>query len=138
MENEQASKKSSTGYIGILLVIAIVVGGLGWVLFINTTLDDDATEETITTVIEPAVYDKATREFSIAEMAAFDGKDGSLIYTAYKGVIYDVSASPLFEEGKHYGHMTGLDLTEFMVDAPHADEVFVGFESVGLLEEVIE
>lgn len=74
------------------------------------------------------------RTWTVEELSAFDGKDGSPSYTSYEGIIYDVSESPLFEEGEHFGHFAGMDLTEAMAEAPHGDEVFVGFNIVGQLE----
>jgi predicted heme/steroid binding protein len=73
------------------------------------------------------------RSFTLEELAQFDGKDGAPTYVAYDGLIYDVSESALFQEGEHFGHLSGQDLTAAMAEAPHADEVFVGFEVVGQL-----
>lgn len=73
------------------------------------------------------------RTFTEEELSQFNGKDGAPIYTAYDGIIYDVSDSPLFKEGEHFGHLAGKDLTTAMEGAPHAEEVFAGFDIVGKL-----
>lgn len=73
------------------------------------------------------------RTFTVEELAQFDGKDDAATYTAYNNIIYDVSTSPLFKEGEHFGHLAGKDLTEAMKEAPHTDEVFAGFDIVGKL-----
>lgn len=73
------------------------------------------------------------RVFSIAELAAFDGKDGRPAYTAYNGIIYDVTTSSLFPEGEHFGHMAGRDSTAELAGAPHGAEVFARFPAVGRL-----
>ncbi|MFH1426083.1 MAG: hypothetical protein ABIG66_01480 [Candidatus Kerfeldbacteria bacterium] len=78
---------------------------------------------------------KEFRVFSAVELEAFDGKDGRLAYTAYEQVIYDVSNSPLFEEGNHFSHAAGKDLTPLMTGAPHGGEVFAEFAIVGRLGE---
>ncbi|MDP3970141.1 MAG: hypothetical protein Q8P90_00405 [bacterium] len=76
---------------------------------------------------------RASRVFTLDELAVFDGSDDRPTYVGYKDLIYDVSDSPLFKAGDHYGHLSGKDLTPNMEGAPHADEVFVGFEVVGRL-----
>lgn len=70
------------------------------------------------------------------ELSTFNGRDGRPTYVAYKGVVYDISGSPLWEEGEHqYAHAAGDDLTEELEFAPHADEVFARFPVVGTLRE---
>jgi predicted heme/steroid binding protein/uncharacterized membrane protein len=83
---------------------------------------------------EPAEQEPALRRFTVSELKECDGKEGRPAYSAYMGTVYDVSGSPLWDEGKHTGgHSAGLDLTEGMVNAPHGDEVFAGFPVVGEL-----
>jgi predicted heme/steroid binding protein/uncharacterized membrane protein len=70
------------------------------------------------------------------ELSRYDGKEGRAAYVAYKGVVYDVSQSPMWEGGEHQGeHKAGVDLTRMMRYAPHGDEVFERFAVVGTLEE---
>lgn len=54
---------------------------------------------------------------------------------AYKGEVYDVSESPLFEYGMHFEHYAGEDLTDFMAEAPHGEEVLRDIPAVGRLAE---
>lgn len=75
-----------------------------------------------------------SKVFSIKELAEFDGKDGRKSYTAYEGVVYDVTDSKLWKLGEHFGLNAGVDLTERMAEAPHGDEVFAGFEVLGKIE----
>ena len=72
-------------------------------------------------------------EYSIAQLALRNGSDKPEVWCAYKGVIYDVSKSKLWRDGKHYEHWAGQDLTPEMGDAPHLDTVFDKFEIVGKL-----
>jgi predicted heme/steroid binding protein len=74
-----------------------------------------------------------TRTFTSAELAEFDGRDGRPAYVGYAGKVYDLTGSPHFGEGDHYGHQAGEDLTEALDDAPHEDDVFSGLEVVGAL-----
>ncbi len=69
------------------------------------------------------------------QLALRNGQDMEEIWVAYQGIIYDVSKSRLWREGKHYEHWAGQDLTEELErDAPHMAEVFLRFEKVGVLE----
>ena len=75
----------------------------------------------------------AARQFTRAELKAFNGSDGTLIYAAYRGKVYDVTTSPLWTEGQHFEHFAGADLTDELPDAPHGEEVFENFLVVGEL-----
>jgi predicted heme/steroid binding protein len=55
---------------------------------------------------------------------------------AFKGIIYDVTESRLWKNGKHYEHWAGQDLTDELKDAPHSDQVFAKFEVVGKLATI--
>lgn len=73
-------------------------------------------------------------EFTRSQLALRNGQDRAEIWIAFKGVIYDVSASRLWKNGKHYEHWAGQDLTEEMEDAPHSESVFGRFAVVGRLK----
>ena len=62
-----------------------------------------------------------------------NGQDKPQIWVAFKGIIYDVTESRLWKNGKHYEHWAGQDLTAELADAPHTDTVFEKFQKVGLL-----
>lgn len=69
-----------------------------------------------------------------SQLALRNGQDMDEIWVAYKGIIYDVTESRLWRNGKHYEHWAGQDLTEELDnDAPHAEQVFLRFEKVGVL-----
>lgn len=76
-------------------------------------------------------------EFTIEELAAYNGQNGQKLYVAYKGKVYDFSDSYLWEEGNHQGlHDGGQELTESLdMEAPHGSEVFENFPVVGTLKE---
>jgi len=50
---------------------------------------------------------------------------------AFKGKVYDVTTSPLFIDGMHFEHYAGADLTDFIEDAPHGEEVMGEMTVVG-------
>lgn len=73
------------------------------------------------------------REFTADELKQFDGREGRAAYVAYDGVVYDVTASAMWEGGDHSGwHAAGGDLTEEHEEAPH-DILITGFPKVGTL-----
>lgn len=71
--------------------------------------------------------------FSRSQLALRNGQDKPEIWVAYNGLIYDVSESRLWRNGKHYEHWAGQDLTDELKDAPHTKSVFEKFNVVGLL-----
>jgi len=72
-------------------------------------------------------------EYTRSQLALRNGQDKQQIWVAYKGVIYDVSESRLWKNGKHYEHWAGQDLTDELPDAPHTESVFEKFEKIGRL-----
>lgn len=64
-----------------------------------------------------------------------NGTDKPEIWVAFRGRVYDVSASRLWRGGKHYEHWAGQDLTHELADAPHTEGVFEKFEMIGRYEE---
>lgn len=67
------------------------------------------------------------------QLALRNGQDKPEIWIAYKGLIYDVSASRLWKKGMHYEHWAGQDLTDELKDAPHTASVFERFDVIGKL-----
>ena len=73
------------------------------------------------------------KEFTLEELAEFDGRDGRAAYVAYEGVVYDVSESAMWSSGDHEAqHQAGGDLTAEHEDAPH-DVYVTDFTEVGRL-----
>ncbi|MBS3957429.1 MAG: cytochrome B5 [Clostridiales bacterium] len=71
------------------------------------------------------------KEFTLEELAAFNGKDGKPAFVAYKGTVYDLTQSAMWDEGDHEAmHAAGADLTGEHEDAPH-DEHILDFPVVG-------
>jgi predicted heme/steroid binding protein len=52
---------------------------------------------------------------------------------AFEGKIYDLTASRLWKNGRHYEHWAGQDLTEELKDSPHGRRVFEEREAIALL-----
>jgi predicted heme/steroid binding protein len=73
--------------------------------------------------------------YTRSQLALRNGQDRPEIWVAFKGLIYDVTMSKMWRNGKHYEHWAGQDLTEELEDAPHSERVFEKFKVVGRLEQ---
>lgn len=67
------------------------------------------------------------------QLALYNGIERDEVWVAYRGVIYDVTKSKLWRDGKHYEHWAGQDLTDELADAPHTEKVFEKFNKIGEL-----
>ncbi|MDH4227664.1 MAG: cytochrome B5 [Deltaproteobacteria bacterium] len=76
------------------------------------------------------------KKFNAAELKKYDGSEpGKPIYFAFKGKVYDATASPLFIDGMHFEHPAGGDLTDYLDDAPHGEEAVMELPVVGEYSE---
>lgn len=76
------------------------------------------------------------KEFSMEELAAFDGKDGRPVYVVHQGKVYDLSSSKLWKGGSHMRrHQAGHDLTTDLQAAPHGIEKLEAFPLMGTVKE---
>ena len=73
-------------------------------------------------------------QYTISQLALRNGQDKPQIWVAVDGIIYDVSESRLWRNGKHYEHWAGQDLTSELEDAPHSKSVFARFKKVGKIK----
>ena len=74
-----------------------------------------------------------TKQYTRSQLALRNGQDKEEVWVAYRGKIYDVSGSRLWQNGKHYEHWAGQDLTHELPDAPHTESVFEKFKVIGEL-----
>lgn len=70
---------------------------------------------------------------SKAQLALRNGQDKPEVWIAYQGVVYDVTHSRLWRNGKHYEHWAGQDLTDELKGAPHTERVFEKLKVIGKL-----
>ncbi len=81
---------------------------------------------------EPEISMEGLRPFTLKELESFDGAEGRPIYVGYKGKVYDLSSSPLFQGEKRMRcHIAGKDLTKDIEIAPHGEELVFKFPVVG-------
>lgn len=72
------------------------------------------------------------KKLTKAELDKSDGKNGAPIFVAYKNKVYDLTQSSLWKYGVHgNSHEAGTDLTMSLLNAPHGEEVFEKYSSVG-------
>ncbi len=72
-------------------------------------------------------------EFTVQELAQYNGKNGMNAYIAYDGYVYDVTDHPKWKEGSHGGQMAGTDITSAIKRAPHGASKIDGLTKVGKL-----
>ena len=76
------------------------------------------------------------KKFTRAELTQYNGTDGTRLYIAYKGKVYDVSNSFLWKGGKHQAlHHAGEDLTEALREAPHGEDLLQRVPVIGDLKD---
>jgi predicted heme/steroid binding protein len=69
-----------------------------------------------------------------SQLALRNGQDKPEVWVAYNSLVYDVTLSRLWKNGKHYEHWAGQDLTDELADAPHTEKVFDKFTVIGRLK----
>lgn len=74
-----------------------------------------------------------SKELTLEQLAAFDGREGRPAYIAYKGIVYDMTSSRLWKNGAHMTkHHAGTDLTDALGNAPHDAEKVLAMPQVGM------
>ena len=82
---------------------------------------------------DPTFKTELLPTFTRSQLALRNGQDKPEIWVALHGIIYEVTISRLWRNGKHYEHWAGQDLTDELKDAPHTEKVFDKFKPVGKL-----
>jgi hydroxylamine dehydrogenase len=114
-------------FIKILLFLFMVALGVIAITFIHRRMQQDAKGQKT-----PPDADAVTRK----NLSFFDGTKSKPAYVLYEKRIYDVTASPKWEGGRHFGrHGAGADLTEALKGAPHGAEVLGRARYVGEVSE---
>lgn len=76
------------------------------------------------------------REFTLEELKQYDGQDGRPAYVAVDGIVYDLTDSKAWSNGKHNGFTAGKDLTDEIKNiSPHGVKNLEGIPVVGKLAD---
>ena len=112
---------------------ALIVLGIAIHLIVpyafNSTADKDNKKQVTDTVDTSKL-----QVFTLEDLASFNGEDGEKAYIAYKGLVYDVTDVPAWNNGNHDGNQAGKDMTEKFSDAPHGITVLDNLPLVGKLK----
>ncbi|SMB90513.1 Predicted heme/steroid binding protein [Desulfonispora thiosulfatigenes DSM 11270] len=74
------------------------------------------------------------QEFTLEELAYFDGSNGKPAYVAIKGFVYDVSLNATWGGGSHFGLIAGKDLTAQFLGCHPREEVLRVLPKVGVVK----
>lgn len=66
----------------------------------------------ITPLPNQTVPEPKQRNFTLEELATFDGKNGRPVYVAVNGVVYDVTNNRAWAAATHFGLTSGKDYTQ--------------------------
>lgn len=75
------------------------------------------------------------KEFTLSELAEYDGTMGKPAYVAVNGIVYDVSDIPKWSGGIHYDLTAGNDLTLQFVSCHGMESKLANLPKVGVLKE---
>jgi predicted heme/steroid binding protein len=108
----------------------LIILGIALHLIIPNALNTIASQEN-TNQQSDSIDVSKLQSFTLDELSQYDGKNGNKAYVAYEGLVYDVTNSPMWKNGKHNGQKAGTDLTEAISNAPHGNSVFNNLDIVG-------
>jgi predicted heme/steroid binding protein/rubrerythrin len=77
---------------------------------------------------------RQTREFTLSELAQYDGSMGRPAYVAVNGIVYDVSNEATWGGATHFGLTAGNDLTEQFQGCHGMEEILAKLPRVGILK----
>jgi predicted heme/steroid binding protein/uncharacterized membrane protein len=72
-------------------------------------------------------------ELTPEALSSYDGRESGKAFAAVDGIIYDVTESRMWKNGKHARHLAGMDLSSALKQAPHGPEKLEPFPKVGSL-----
>ena len=92
----------------------------------------DLTLETKLRILEE---NQEPRQFTLEELAEFDGQEGRPAYVAVNGIVYDVTPKTSWAGGQHFGVIAGRDNSITYASCHAAFAILQRVEAVGILVE---
>jgi mannose-6-phosphate isomerase-like protein (cupin superfamily)/predicted heme/steroid binding protein len=77
---------------------------------------------------------RQTKEFTLSELAQYDGTMGKPAYVAVNGIVYDVSANSKWSGAAHYGLTAGKDLSSQFESCHNSASKLAKLPKVGVLK----
>ncbi|AWK52058.1 cytochrome b5 [Clostridium beijerinckii] len=77
-------------------------------------------------------YYRQQKEFTLEELAQYDGSNGKPAYVAIDGIVYDLSKEPTWAGGTHFGYAAGQNLTDEFKSC-HGTSTLKNLPKVGVL-----
>ncbi len=74
------------------------------------------------------------KEFTLSELAQYDGTMGKPAYVAVNGIVYDVSNIPKWSKATHYGLTAGKDLSSEFESCHGVESKLAKLPKVGILK----
>lgn len=74
------------------------------------------------------------KEFTRADLKQNNGQHGRPAYVAIDGVVYDVTNSNHWTNGKHHGFEAGHELSKEILQSPHGKDILKRINKVGILK----
>jgi predicted heme/steroid binding protein len=88
----------------------------------------------LTFVLVSCTTPKTTQNFTLTQLAQYDGTNGAASYIAVDGVVYDVTNDSNWTNGMHQGmHLAGTDCTVIFASSPHSSTILADYTIVGNL-----
>lgn len=79
---------------------------------------------------------RALPEFTLEQVAKFNGQNGMPAYIIISGTVYDTSDVDVWSGGSHFGVFAGNDLTEAFINCHLGkDEILQKLRPIGTLKE---
>jgi len=101
----------------------------------TTTTAPQTTTTTTTTQTTTSTTTTALRVFTLAELATFNGNNGSTAYMAVNGTVYNVTNVAEWSNGWHKGmHLAGTDASAVFAGSPHSLGFLSQLTIVGTLQ----
>jgi predicted heme/steroid binding protein len=101
---------------------------------LSLTTNESTTTSSQTSTTQSTQTTTTQRTFTLAELATYNGDDGTTAYIAVNGIVYDVTHASDWTNGWHKElHLAGTDATTAFAGSPHSASLLNSLTIVGTL-----